>query len=175
MKIKVAVVALMTLMGVVAVPPGAEAEGRCPPGMYPISSPGVLGCAPIPQVPQEESSPAFRWESRWGAIASDASGTMIHGLSREQPTRDAAVQRALQRCQEAGGQACSLRFTYSNSCVFVAAPYVDGEPAAGTPSAASGPQDGKAEALALSDCKLANGVGCRIDYAACSHPVLVAQ
>lgn len=26
----------------------AHAEGRCPPGQYPIGGPGVGGCAPIP-------------------------------------------------------------------------------------------------------------------------------
>ncbi|TGS15267.1 DUF4189 domain-containing protein, partial [Mesorhizobium sp. M1C.F.Ca.ET.187.01.1.1] len=36
-------------MGITAsLPQTASAEGRCPPGQYPIGGQGVGGCAPIP-------------------------------------------------------------------------------------------------------------------------------
>lgn len=51
----------------------ARAEGRCPPGQYPIGGQGVGGCAPIPGsgTGGVQSGPIAtgRWIKTWGAIA----------------------------------------------------------------------------------------------------------
>jgi len=44
----------------------ARADGRCPPGQYPVGGQGVGGCAPIPGGSSQATRP-------WGAIAGAAS------------------------------------------------------------------------------------------------------
>src|SRR2546427_3315443 len=53
----------------------ASAEGRCPPGQYPIGDQGVGGCAPIPgagrSAPDENPG---HWVKTWGAVAGSMNG-----------------------------------------------------------------------------------------------------
>ena len=71
------------------VPVAAMAEGRCPPGQYPIGGQGVGGCAPIPGAGQSGDgvAPTGRWETRWGAIASDAGHDTRKKPQLEWPSR----------------------------------------------------------------------------------------
>jgi len=83
----------------------ARAEGRCPPGQYPIgSSQGVLGCAPIPGAQQsqqgqgENDVPIMppratgRWYSRFGALVQSKS-TFVVGLSADKESAEEALRR----------------------------------------------------------------------------------
>lgn len=56
-----------------ALPCLAKAEGRCPPGQFPVGGQGMEGCAPIPGGGGDSGPaapvPTGEWEMRWGAIA----------------------------------------------------------------------------------------------------------
>lgn len=109
----------------------AFAEGRCPPGQYPVGDQNVGGCAPIPSsgpaVPA--SRPTGKWETRWGAIARDASPTpgarLAIGVAESQRTKKAASAVALAQCVEGGGNDCRVLLAYNNQCAALSGPAVN--------------------------------------------------
>lgn len=124
---------LLLLLGLLSSATVAYAEGRCPPGQYPVgSSQGVLGCAPIPGGGSGASAPAApvpsgKWEKRWGAIAGDVSANArgavrATGVSESRKSKAEAQSVALEQCRGAGGQKCAVMFTYNNQCVALADP-----------------------------------------------------
>lgn len=73
--VKLALAIAMALL----VPAAAMAEGRCPPGQYPIGGQGMAGCAPLPGAGDGENSgptPTGRWIKTWGAISMASNGGM---------------------------------------------------------------------------------------------------
>lgn len=146
----------------------ARAEGGCPAGMYPIHSPGVMGCAPIPRRPEP---PRPRRLTRWGALVTDVSGSGINGVSDNEKTERRATKVALDRCRNSGGKKCEVSATYSDACFYVAAPYQGDKRLPGRRQFAWGADASEAEATALRDCSDLNGAACRIEYSACSLPV----
>jgi len=90
--------------------------------MYPISGQGWQSCAPIPgsnqpgnNQQQASAPPPPRWETRWGAIATDGiRGTL--GTTSDMISQLSAENGAIQDCQAKGGTQCSLNVSYSNSC-----------------------------------------------------------
>lgn len=150
-------------------PGKAGALGNCPEGMYPISAPGVMGCAPLPQV--QPRGP--RWEPRWGAIASDFSGSGLGGYSLEMRSKRTASRQALKYCRAAGGKECKVTITYSNTCIFIATPFLGGRSTGGNSHAVWGGDKMEAERSAIKTCGAEHGVECRITYSGCSLPVLV--
>lgn len=147
----------------------AYAEGGCPQGMYPLHAPGVMGCAPIPQARQ--TGP--RWAARWGALARDAAGTGVNGVSSGEKTEGRAIKVAMRACKKAGGTECKLSVSYSNACIFAAMPYSGDRPMPGDRELAWDSDADKARARALGGCQDANRMACKIEYSACSLPVLV--
>lgn len=148
--------------------PAAFAEGRCPPGMYPIHAVGVAACAPIPKA--KASAPASTFPrpvevSTWGAIATEADsgkvGTAILQLS-EKEARDLAVAR----CNEQSiTKRCEIISIYSNQC---------GALAWGNDYASSG--SGLTPELAsfhaLNRCERGNGgFECKVYVVECSMPI----
>jgi hypothetical protein len=149
------------------------AEGNCPAGMYPITSPGVLGCAPIP-VAQGEPVRTRRWASRWGAVAADEAGSGVHGVATGQLTQDAAESLARQRCQLGGGQKCSTFTVYANTCVYVAGPPSDTSAVAPVSLVAvAGSPDSGVQKMALAQCQQQNSRACIVAYTDCASPVPV--
>ena len=147
----------------------ARAEGgTCPPGYYPINSPGVMGCAPIPDYDgsdesDEWSPPQPEWESRWGATVMGGGG---FGASSNQRSKKQARKLAKQEClKNNGGKGCDDVSWYANQCVAVAG----GQQIAVTMQA---PERAEAERLAVADCNLRDRE-CTVLYAACSFPVRV--
>lgn len=98
----------------------ARGEGRCPPGMYPIHSPGVAACAPIPQTQSVVTHHAPRYKDQWGAIARGKStNSSQYGASAGFASRAGAEKAAVKDC-EAGPEKCGVWFYYSNQCAAMA-------------------------------------------------------
>ena len=157
-----------------ALPVLAYAEGRCPPGQYPIGGQGVGGCAPIPGGVggTEPPSPRAtgRWVKTWGAISrSVATGDV--GASVGKRAKAEAVAEAQSRCAAYGAQDCAVGLTYKNQCVALAAP----EPGSGGKiSMAGGSSREVATEAVLKYCAENGGGTCTIKYTDCSEPLFEA-
>lgn len=92
----------------------AWAEGRCPPGQYPIGGQGAGGCAPIPASQGEGSSgprAIGKWIKTWGALSrSVVTGDV--GASVGKRSKAEAVAEAQSRCATCGAKDCSVGITY---------------------------------------------------------------
>jgi len=110
---------LSLLLSLVGTSVTAHAEGgTCPNGYYPVNSPGVMGCAPIPGYNHQQAAPQPpppRWEDRWGAIATDGIKGVL-GSAADMVSRREAESAALIDCQAKGGSGCKLDISYSNGC-----------------------------------------------------------
>jgi len=157
----------------------ALAEGRCPPGQYPVGSEqGVLGCAPIlgGAAGTGETSapvPTGKWETRWGAVAEDRESEpgspTSTGAVIGQKSKRAAEALALERCERSGGRKCYVRMAYHNQCAAIADVVYSGSMAGGKSTAVSAETLEKAKSLALTQCSTLNtGAACEIAYSACS-------
>lgn len=146
------------------------AEGRCPPGQYPIGDQNVGGCAPIPGAAQSTApQPTGKWETRWGAIVEDPSN-LATGASVSRESKRDAVAAAKQECEKTGGLNCKLRIAYYNQCVAIADPTPEVMAKGGGRSMASSAQTlDQAKSRALSQCQSSvGGQECLIVYSACS-------
>lgn len=142
--------------------------GACPPGYYPVNSPGVMGCAPMPNsggggVP-ENVGPL--WVTSWGAIAVDGPAGIIGASSRQKSKRKANVT-ALADCRAKGGakKNCSVLISFYNQCGAIAG----GDTEATTYSAGTAEEAGS---LALKRCSDLTS-NCKIIQTACSYPIRV--
>ena len=143
--------------------------GTCPQGYYPVNSPGVMGCAPIPGGGSEgyenpPPDPGPRWKTQWVSIAFGKNGL---GASTNMPSKRQAEKAALAQCREMGGTGCHINLTTYNQCVAVAG---GGHTA---PSAGAGDQE-TVESIVMDDCrKDKENTNCEIYYSACSYPVRI--
>lgn len=169
---------LLTFALLLIAPLGAFAEGACPPGQYPIGGQGVQGCAPIPGGGGGTSTPEPRatgkWETRWGAIAEDASADsrgvpLATGVSESKKSKREASKVAIEQCRAGGGQKCEVTATYNNQCIAVAdpKPRSQGGPG-GKSSVFSAGTAAQAKDLAIKGCSVAPNSDCSISYSACS-------
>lgn len=160
---------VLTVLGIAAgavfllQPGSATAEGRCPPGYFPIGggSAGWEGCAPMGGGEDEEPAPAQpQWNTRWGAVAVTDGA---FGYSHSWPSERKAIKEALRQCKnDAGGATCHVRLTYHDQCVALA--WGDGGN-----TAASAVNIATAERMALDLCSKETG-NCKIYYSGCSYP-----
>lgn len=152
------------------------AEGRCPPGQYPIGGQGAGGCAPIPTGGSGGAAlsvPTGKWETRWGAVVVDAN-TNSTGVSVSQKSKREAVAMAKERCEGLGGTSCKLRLAYHNQCVAIADPTIEfirslppGTPTTNMISAAA--TEDLAKSNAVRDCQGGKmRQECQVVYSACS-------
>lgn len=158
----------------------ASAEGRCPPGQYPVGgSDGVLGCVPIPGGTGAAAQPSApvptgKWESRWGAIAEDedvpVGAVTPTGVAVSRKSKRAAKDAALDACSQRGGRKCVVRLTYHDQCAVIAdLTSANGSGSSSVSYFASAETTEKAELLGLKECAAANvGADCEIVYSACS-------
>ncbi len=159
----------------------ARAEGRCPPGQYPIgSSQGVLGCAPIPGAQQSQQGQGEndarimppratgRWYSRFGALVQSKS-TFVVGLSADKESAEDALADARMMCGSEGARDCETVFTYSNQCAAWLVPSVEG--GGNLTGISAGKSIREAEKNARKLCKDTTGKKCKTFYSACSKPV----
>jgi hypothetical protein len=147
----------------------AHADGNCPQGYYSIGGQDVQGCAPIPGYGQQQPSrdtaaPPPQWESRWGAIATDAPKGVI-GSSSGAQTENNAETEAISDCRSKGGANCTLKATYSNGCGVLL-----------VSDQAFNVNWGPTEAVAIQNgmevCKK-GGNGCRVYFTSCSPAVRI--
>ena len=156
----------------------ALAEGRCPPGQYPIGDQNVGGCAPIPGA-GGGAAPApvatGKWETRWGAIAEDRSASgrgvaVSTGAAESKKSKREAIAAAVKQCEAGGGKKCVASIVYNNQCAAMADPD-KANAALGMKSATHrAPTLKEAESMALARCRDSGGGECTIFYSACSMP-----
>ncbi len=149
----------------------AYAEGRCPPGQYPIGGQGVGGCAPIPggtagaEVPSPRAT--GRWIKTWGTISrSIATGDV--GASVGKRAKAEAIAEAQSRCAAYGAKDCTVGLTYKNQCAALVAPESGSGGKIAMAGAAS--KDVAAKA-ALKNCVDNGGGSCVVKYTDCSEPL----
>ena len=161
------------MISLVALASDALAEGRCPPGHYPIGGQGVQGCASMGgSISNSDSGgglrAAGRWKLTWGGVAAAQNGVV--GLLGGARSRRLAEQGAISLCREQGGDKCNLVMTYKNVCV------------AGAKSARSevsdsyvtGPSVEVAASRAISRCVTKGGVECETFLTGCTEPRYIA-
>jgi len=145
----------------------ALAEGRCPPGQYPIGDSRAPGCAPIPEGGAGADSgprPTGRWIKTWGAVALSPDGAS--GAATGRRSKSDASKAAESVCASSGGKACNVAFTFKNQCAAAAVP----SSGKGGTSFGSSANEATSKELALQKCIAEGGMGCRTVYSACSDP-----
>lgn len=99
----------------------AKAEGRCPPGQYPIGGQGVLGCAPIPGGGSGEYAPEpvrnYKRVPQWIAYARSPDGLVL-GWSVFQHKQKGANKQALKACNARSGQKCEIVASFTGQCSY---------------------------------------------------------
>ena len=114
----------LMLLGLLGLTRVAHAEGGCPPGMIPYSGTDISSCGPIPpgyyQNNQSPQATPIRWESRWGAIATD-SKTGSTGVSTGLNSKQAAEQAAIADCESEKNATCQIEIAYDNECAAMVA------------------------------------------------------
>ncbi|MQR01727.1 DUF4189 domain-containing protein [Glaciimonas soli] len=159
---------LMLVMSAMSLHANAQSAG-CAPGDILSTAGGVSTCLPGNGPPPEQSQslepPPPRWESRWGAIASDEPHGVL-GVSIDQLSQSAAERAAMTDCKQKGGVACKIEIPYQNGCV--AFTVSD----SGYNAAADSTIE-KASQRGMSTCKSAGANNCHTYYTACSRPVQV--
>lgn len=144
----------------------ALAEGRCPPGQYPIGDSRAPGCAPISAGSSGDAGPRAtgRWIKTWGAIATSSTGAS--GTATGEVKKSDAVKSAVSECAGSGARDCRVSFTYKNQCAAAAVP------SSGTPGTSFGSAATKelAKGVATKLCDSRGGHGCEVVYSACTEP-----
>lgn len=90
----------------------------CAPGDILSTAGGVSTCLPGSAPPPEPEAPQPvqpKWESRWGAIATDANKGVI-GSSIGMSNESLAKSAAMDDCHKKGGIDCVLQMPFSNGC-----------------------------------------------------------
>lgn len=149
-----------------AFPIDASAEGRCPPGQYPIGGEGVGGCAPIETSGGGESAspqPTGRWIKTWGAIAFSSSGDA--GASKNKFSKSEASKEAIAQCAQWGAKDCKVSLAFKNQCAAV----VQADRGKGTRSN-TGETEKQAVERATQDCTASRSETCKVIYSGCSEP-----
>lgn len=90
----------------------------CAPGDIPMTAGGVSTCLPGNAQPEQPQAPAPKWETRWGAIATDADKGVIGSVSGASSKAD-AKRAAMDDCRTKGGDHCLLQMPFSNGCAAV--------------------------------------------------------
>lgn len=158
-----AIIASFCLGIALFIPAPSMAEGRCPPGYFPVGGGGAgwEGCAPMGGDPDQGAGRTQpQWETRWGAVAV-TNGAF--GYSHSWPTEHQAIGEALSQCsRDAGGATCTLSLSYYDQCIALAW----GQKGSNSVSA---PDIGQAERLAVENCSKRT-TSCKIYYSGCSYP-----
>lgn len=143
----------------------AFAEGRCPPGQYPIGDQGVGGCAPIPSSGQSapEENPGH-WVKTWGAFASSANGDA--GSATGHQAKASAERQAIERCGHWGATDCRVTYTYYNQCYAA----VGAKRPENGVKFNSGATKAQAQERAIQDCRKSGSQECTVVHSDCTKP-----
>ncbi|WP_082638594.1 DUF4189 domain-containing protein [Lysobacter antibioticus] len=141
------------------------ASAQCPAGIPAAGNPSCVPPSAWPQnAPAQQAPPAARWESRWGAIATDAPNAVL-GTSTGRKSKRQAEAQALSECRDKGGRNCVLDVAYFDQCAIL----VTGDKNYSVHTAGS---VDRASELGMRQCGR-DDTHCRIHYANCSPPQLV--
>lgn len=95
--------------------------GTCPPGYYPVNSPGVMGCAPMPGGSGQPPDTGPYWMTTWGAIAADGERNVV-ASTFGMHSRRKAESSAIKLCRSKGGsKKCKAMISFYNQCAAMAA------------------------------------------------------
>ena len=145
----------------------ARAEGRCPPGQYPIGDQGVGGCAPIPGgAGGAGGAPVAtgRWIKTWGAIALSPSGAS--GASTGKRSKSSAVAEAEAVCARGGADGCKVAIAYKNQCAVAVVP----KSLVGGTFFSSSATIEESKARAMKQCESKGLVDCQAIFEDCTKP-----
>ena len=148
----------------------AFAQTACPVG----TAPGSATCGPAPggNVSAPPPTPVGEWLDRFGAVAADMSPSGNTGVAANRLSREDAEKVAMDKCRSLGSANCGIVLHYSNQCVAIVAPSVNGKERAGAPVTRAGQSTEAEIAKATPDCHQANKTNeCTPIYSACSLPV----
>ncbi|MGN7918909.1 MULTISPECIES: DUF4189 domain-containing protein [Lysobacter] len=155
--------ACLVLLGVFALSPAAKAQ--CPAGIPAAGNPSCIPPNAWPQnAPVRQDPSPSRWESRWGAIATDAPKAVL-GTSTGMKSKRQAEAQALSQCRKRGGKNCVLDVSYFDQCAIL----VTGDKKYSVHTAAT---VDRASELGMRQCSN-DDVNCRIHYTNCSPPELM--
>jgi hypothetical protein len=161
-----AIIASFCLGIALFIPAPSMAEGRCPPGYFPVGGGGAgwEGCAPMGGEPGEGTdTSAPEWETRWGAIAT---GSGAFGAVENARSKKEAERIAMARCLQSTANArCKIKGSYHDQCVALAW---------GDKGAISyrGPDELENRQRAMALCSKET-TDCQIFYSACSLPARI--
>lgn len=164
---------LLVLSVLFFVAESAMAEGRCPPGQYPIGDHRAPGCAPIPSGvasgSQQGPVATGKWETRWGAISEDPD-SLATGAAVSMKSKRQAVAAATAECKKLGGKSCQLRLAYYNQCAAIADATAESlAKGPGRSTIARAETVDLAKSIAMKECASAlGGQTCEVVYSACS-------
>jgi len=150
-----------------------SAEGRCPPGQYPIGGQGFAGCAPIPNAspqPPQRPQPTGKWLDRWGAI-SLSSTTGSAGTATGRVSRSEAVAEAQERCAASGAKDCKSSLSYKNQCAVLLGPAADAPAAERYSALAKAATVEEAIVAAQTNCGPGGRGRCELAFQDCAKPV----
>ncbi len=158
---------LFLLLNLLAFSNVAFPENGCPDGMAPFQNGNdpVPKCYPIQggqnSAPTQQNG---RWETRWGAVATDGlravTGTVVNVKSKRQ-----AVKMAMSQCRAKGGKSCKPILSYYNQCAVI----VSGDKQHTAISAAT---VNEATKMGINECSPID-TNCRVHYAECSPAVWI--
>jgi hypothetical protein len=141
------------------------AEGRCPPGQYPIGGQGAGGCAPTGAGSggSGDPVPTGRWHKTWGAVAfskSGDAGAVVGKMSKAE-----AVAGAVEKCSQWGATDCKEGLTFKNQCAAV----IQADKSLGTRLDTGATKEIALE-RATAACRKSGSHSCTTIYAECSMP-----
>lgn len=139
--------------------------GTCPSGYYPVNSPGIMGCAPMPGGSGQPPDTGPSWMTTWGAIAADGDKQIVTS-SFKHGSRRKAESTAIKECRAKGGsKKCKAWVSFYNQC---------GAMAAGDSQAVAfrAPTVDEASRGAVKDCATRT-LNCKVIQTVCSYPVRV--
>ena len=149
----------------------AYAEHGCQNGFIPVNQGNGQTCVADYNLPywknQSTATPAQmspRWQTTWGAFATDASSAVL-GASVGMANKRKAEKSALARCREKGGKNCEVDVAFYNQCAVL----VTGDSVYNTSRAAT---IDEASRLGIAECERED-VNCRVYYSDCSLPVRI--
>lgn len=160
----------------------ALAEGRCPPGQYPVGGQGVLGCAPIPGYGSDSAAqnddagplrPRGKWKVTWGAIAWSAESGIAGVALNQYFSKRKAEAAALKRCAFLEGEDCVIAFSFYDQCAAAARN-------GGAVSVSGALRVEQAQSAAMANCALGakeEGVAnaCAVTWSGCAERVYVPR
>ncbi|WP_187308509.1 DUF4189 domain-containing protein [Lysobacter antibioticus] len=153
----------LILLGLFVLSPDAMAQ--CPAGIPAAGNPSCIPPSAWPQnAPAQRTPSPAHWESRWGAIATDAPEAVL-GTSTGMKSKRQAEAHALSQCRKKGGSNCVLDVSYFDQCAIL----VTGDKKYSVHTAAT---IERASELGMRQCR-DDDLNCRVHYTNCSPPELV--